>query len=112
MGAHPGRVVFVATLLAVTLTAGVSSAVSDCVYSGVNFSDGAVSCQSGNQFRCSDGDWQSLDIPCQNPPPAPTVVNPAECACNENDMRNCQLQGLICCVSLEAGQCLRKCCPR
>jgi len=28
-----------------------------CSYSGTAYSDGALSCQSGQQFRCSSGTW-------------------------------------------------------
>ena len=85
-------------------------AVSDCVYSGVNFSDGALSCQTGQQFRCSDGTWQSLDIPCTASPSAPTVVNPALCECTPPEVLACTQSGKACCVSMESGSCVKKCC--
>lgn len=89
-----------------------SYAISDCVYGGVNFSDGAISCQSGNQFQCSDGDWQPLDTPCANAPTPPIEVSPATCSCSDAEMAQCDQKGENCCVSLVSGNCLRDCCPR
>jgi len=101
-----------ASFLALTLASDVSFAVSDCLYSGVTFSDGAVSCQSGHQFKCSDGTWQALDLDCGNPAPAPTVVNPADCSCTVDGVGNCDQTAEACCVSLEFGKCTKRCCPR
>lgn len=99
-------------LLGVLLVAGESFAISDCVYGGINFSDGAISCQSGNEFQCSDGDWQSLDTSCSTPPPPPIVVHPGTCSCTDADIAECDQKGENCCVSLESGACTRRCCPR
>jgi hypothetical protein len=101
---------FTVFCLALALTSGVCFGVSDCVYSGVSFSDGAVSCQSGHQFRCSDGDWQALDLACSTPPPTPTVINPADCNCSEEEMSACDQLSKACCVSLELGKCTKRCC--
>jgi hypothetical protein len=87
-------------------------AVSDCVYGGTNFSDGAVACQSGYQFRCSNGTWEPLDLSCLDNPPAPTRSQPAACACSEEDQANCNATGEICCVSLEGDTCVKRCCER
>lgn len=107
-----GSMLFVGLVFTWLSLAADAFAVNDCVYSGVNFSDGAVSCQSGQQFRCSDGDWQPLDLPCSTPPPPPTVVNPAACACTDTELRDCAQQGQNCCVSMESGACLKRCCPK
>ncbi|GFO56655.1 hypothetical protein GMSM_36620 [Geomonas sp. Red276] len=88
-----------------------AGAISDCVFAGVNFSDGAISCQSGHQFRCSDGEWVSLDLVCETPPPAPAVVNPAECVCTSREIADCDQNGFACCVSLVGGDCSKHCCP-
>jgi hypothetical protein len=37
-----------------------------CFYKGAIFSDGAMSCQSGAQFRCKDGDWKSTGFACSD----------------------------------------------
>ena len=87
-------------------------AVSDSLYSGVSFSDGAVSCQSGYQFRCSDGVWEALDLACTNRPPQPTVANPADCRCTEEELKTCDQAGKSCCIWLEAGQCSKGCCEK
>ncbi|MBJ6724412.1 hypothetical protein [Geomesophilobacter sediminis] len=87
-------------------------AVSDCVYGGTNFSDGALACQSGFQFRCSNGTWEGLDLTCNEPPPAPTRSKPAECACTANDEFNCSAVDMICCVTLEGDGCVKRCCQR
>ena len=35
-----------------------------CTYDGTMFSDGSTTCQAGVQFRCDDGDWDSLGVTC------------------------------------------------
>jgi hypothetical protein len=35
-----------------------------CFQKGTMYSDGANSCQSGMQYRCSDGEWEALKAPC------------------------------------------------
>jgi hypothetical protein len=111
MGGRSLKRFFVSTTFAVVLHGGGACyAISDCVYAGGNFSDGALSCQSGSQFRCSDGDWVPLELPCATPPP-PAVVNPATCACTDIEMSTCDQLGQACCVSMEGGRCLKKCCP-
>jgi hypothetical protein len=111
MGSAAKTCCFVTVSLVFVLSSTVSFAISDCLYAGVNFSDGAISCQSGNQYRCSDGDWVALDIPCDNPPPAPAVLNPAACACTDAEMSACDQAGQACCVALEGDRCIKKCCP-
>lgn len=106
------KIILVLPFLALTVTADVSFAISDCLYSGVTFSDGAVSCQSGRQFRCSNGTWQGLDLTCASPLPLPTVTNPADCSCTEEEVTNCDHFSQACCVSLESGKCTKKCCER
>lgn len=36
-----------------------------CRYESVAYSDGATVCQSGTQYRCDDGEWQSLAVNCK-----------------------------------------------
>lgn len=33
-------------------------------FGGISFFSGAASCQAGTQFRCEDGLWRSLALPC------------------------------------------------
>ena len=35
-----------------------------CTYNNVEYSDGAVVCQSGTEYRCNDGEWDSLGTQC------------------------------------------------
>ena len=35
-----------------------------CFYKGSIFSDGAMSCQTGAQFHCKDGDWKATGSAC------------------------------------------------
>jgi hypothetical protein len=35
-----------------------------CFHKGTMYSDGGNSCQSGLQYRCSDGEWAPLHVPC------------------------------------------------
>jgi hypothetical protein len=87
-------------------------AISDCLYAGVTFSDGAVSCQSGQQFRCSDGTWVDLDLSCAAPPAGPAVINPADCSCTQEELAGCDRLGQACCVSIEFGKCVKRCCRK
>ncbi len=54
-----------AALIGALTCAGAAQAANDhCFYKGTMSSDGALSCQSGAQFRCKDGDWKSTGMPC------------------------------------------------
>lgn len=35
-----------------------------CEYAGNSYSDGAVICQNGTEYRCNDGSWEILGTPC------------------------------------------------
>jgi hypothetical protein len=49
---------------AVTCVGAAQAANDHCFYNGTMSSDGALSCQSGAQFRCKDGDWKSTGSAC------------------------------------------------
>src|SRR5262249_11480132 len=36
-----------------------------CFYKGTMYSDGAMACQAGKQFKCDDGEWKLRDEKCQ-----------------------------------------------
>jgi hypothetical protein len=36
----------------------------NCFFKGSMYSDGAMSCQTGAQFRCKDGDWKATGTTC------------------------------------------------
>ncbi len=42
----------------------VATADGPCIHRGTMYSDGATSCQSGLQFRCSNSEWVSLGVTC------------------------------------------------
>ena len=35
-----------------------------CNFGGIAFSTGSASCQNGTQYRCEDGSWATLGVPC------------------------------------------------
>ena len=43
---------------------GAQAASEHCFYKGTMFSDGAMSCQTGAQFRCKAGDWKATGSAC------------------------------------------------
>lgn len=49
-----------------------------CVYEGKEYSDGAVTCQNGKEYRCNDGTWDSLGSSCGNTVTAAQVTDDAE----------------------------------
>jgi hypothetical protein len=54
-----------AALFGALTCAGSAQAANDhCFYKGTMSSDGAMSCQTGAQFRCKDGDWKATGLPC------------------------------------------------
>jgi hypothetical protein len=56
---------FGAAVVGLMACAGVARAgVDDCFYKGTMFSDGAMSCQTGAQFRCKGGDWKATGSGC------------------------------------------------
>jgi|RhiMetdeSRZDD1v2_1073273.scaffolds.fasta_scaffold454124_2 hypothetical protein len=48
-----------------------------CFYKSTMYSDGAASCQSGTQYRCDDGAWRSLAVPCKDTGPV-TMSRPCD----------------------------------
>ena len=53
---------------AVILGLATAAAADECSYRDQKFSEGASVCQSGTQFRCDDGEWKSLGLPCAGGP--------------------------------------------
>jgi hypothetical protein len=47
----------------------------NCSFQGVGYSDGATTCQAGTQYRCDDGEWESLGVQCTPPGPAASLKN-------------------------------------
>lgn len=45
-------------------SAQVALAGDPCIYEGTRYSDGAAACQSGLQYRCTDGSWTALRTSC------------------------------------------------
>ncbi len=35
-----------------------------CEFAGLSFASGSASCNAGTQYRCEDGRWSSLNLPC------------------------------------------------
>ena len=48
---------------------------SNCSYEGYGYADGAALCQSGRQYRCEAGTWQSLGLACTALSTEPCTVN-------------------------------------
>ena len=42
----------------------IARAGDDCSYDGTKYSDGALSCQAGKQYKCDDGEWKSKGERC------------------------------------------------
>lgn len=58
---------YASTIIAAAATLGLVAAAhagDACSYEGSAFSDGATVCQAGTQFRCADGEWESLAVAC------------------------------------------------
>jgi hypothetical protein len=54
-----------AALVGALACAGAAQAANDhCFYKGTMYSDGSMSCQTGAQFRCRDGDWKATGSDC------------------------------------------------
>jgi hypothetical protein len=41
-----------------------ATAANACTWNSVTYTDGAMSCQSGKQFRCSNGTWNQAGGSC------------------------------------------------
>lgn len=37
-----------------------------CIFKGVEYSDGATTCQAGTLFECRDGTWNNLGTKCED----------------------------------------------
>ena len=42
----------------------VASVGRSCGYAGTEYSSGTMSCQAGYQYRCNNGTWDSVNVPC------------------------------------------------
>jgi hypothetical protein len=49
-----------------------AGAADTCRYGGTAYSHGSTVCQSGTQYRCDDGEWQSLAVQCKGDGTAPS----------------------------------------
>jgi len=49
-----------------------------CTYDGKEYSDGSVVCQSGKEYRCNDGTWDSLGSSCGTHVTAPQITEDAK----------------------------------
>jgi hypothetical protein len=47
----------------------IATAGQQCSFAWRPFSEGAVTCQGGQQFRCVDGTWQGVGITCADADP-------------------------------------------
>ena len=52
-----------------------------CEFAGISFASGSASCQAGSQYRCENGRWADLALPC-SAGDAPIRVVPRGDACN------------------------------
>jgi hypothetical protein len=71
-------------LCALVVGAASVAAAAPCLYGGHEFSESAVSCQNGRQFRCSSGRWEAVGTECSDEDPVdgnvqvkPGVTEPA-----------------------------------
>ena len=71
-------------LCALVVGAGSVAAAEPCLYRTHRFSEGAVSCQDGRQFRCAGGRWEAVGTECADEDPVdggvqvkPGVTEPA-----------------------------------
>jgi hypothetical protein len=55
-----------------------------CEAGGITYSTGAASCQAGTQFRCEDGAWRTLGMPC-SVGDSPIRIVPSGRTCMFND---------------------------
>lgn len=64
------RSIMLSALLTLALAPAAFAAGDTCSYNGNSFSEGSTTCQSGTQFRCDDGEWESLSIACSGKDPS------------------------------------------
>ncbi len=36
----------------------------NCEFAGISFASGSATCRAGRQYRCENGSWRGLDLPC------------------------------------------------
>src|SRR5262249_31949557 len=66
-----------AALVGALACAGAAQAANDhCFYKGTIYSDGSMSCQTGAQLSCRDGDWRAPGSACV---PEEKVAPPKPC---------------------------------
>ena len=52
-----------------------------CEFGGISYATGSASCNAGRQYRCDNGKWTSLDLPCSIGD-APLPVRPHGSSCS------------------------------
>jgi len=66
-----------------------------CTYNGVTYANGAAVCQSGSQYRCGDGEWQSMATKCKGDGGDPTceyqgtAFSPGSTSCQAGTQYRC-----------------------
>lgn len=85
----------IVTFLSIMALAGAAQADDKCSFGGTDYSHGATVCQSGTQYRCDDGEWQSLAVQCKpdNAPPTceylGTPYSPGSTSCQSGSQYRC-----------------------
>lgn len=83
--------------LGAVLIAGPAFGDVDCDYKGATYSHGSAVCQSGSQYRCSNGQWRGMAVACtESLPPADkncsfngAVYSPGSASCQANTQYRC-----------------------
>jgi hypothetical protein len=55
-----------------------------CEFGGVSYASGSASCNAGRQYRCDNGTWSRLDLPCSVGDAPLQVVKPSGISCSYN----------------------------
>jgi len=69
-----------------------------CFFRGTMYSDGAAACQSGTQYRCTDGDWKALGVACEDEASKPSrscmldgvSYSTGSASCQEGSQHRCE----------------------
>jgi hypothetical protein len=61
---RPGPLIEKQTVIERQVPAAGATAPGSCIWNSVTYSDGSLSCQGGQQFRCSNGTWNQAGNSC------------------------------------------------
>ena len=98
----------------VSLITGTGWAMENCKYSGVLYSQGSFTCQSGYGYKCNDGSWDIQNTACstrthESSEDKTVADDTVICGCSKDEKNYCYAVGQFCNAEGDASKCVKQC---